>query len=271
MATVTRTKVWIDGNVLTANDLNTEFNNLLNALGIVNADIAAGAAIAYSKLSLTGSIVNTDISSSAAIAYSKLSLAGSIQNSDLAGGITYSNLSLGGNIKNADISGSAGITYGKLSLAGSIVNADISNSASIATSKINVTFPSGTIVGTTDTQTLSNKTLTKPTINGSVQGQVTDSDGATITFDMTSNNIHSVTLAGNRTLAVTNVSVGQVFILRLIQDGSGNRVVTWFSTIHWAGGSAPTLATTASHWDDIGFICTATNVFDGFVVGANHS
>jgi hypothetical protein len=40
--------------------------------GIVNANIAAGAAIAYSKLNLGTSIVNADISASAAIATSKL-------------------------------------------------------------------------------------------------------------------------------------------------------------------------------------------------------
>lgn len=40
---------------------------------IVNGDISATAAIAYSKLSLTGSIVNADISASAAIDQSKIS------------------------------------------------------------------------------------------------------------------------------------------------------------------------------------------------------
>jgi hypothetical protein len=50
---------------------------------IVNADIAAGAAIAYSKLALTGSIVNADIASGAAIAYSKLALSNSIVAGDL--------------------------------------------------------------------------------------------------------------------------------------------------------------------------------------------
>lgn len=268
---MTRTTVWSDGNVLTASALNGEFNNLLNALGIVNADISGVAAIAYSKLNLTGNVVNADIASGAAIAYSKLSLSNSVQNSDLVGSIAYSKLSLTNSIVNNDINSGAGITYGKLNLSGSIVNADISNSAAIATSKINTTFPSGTIVGTTDTQTLSNKTLTKPTINASVQSITSDSDGATITFDMSANNIHSVTLAGNRTLAVTNVSVGQAFVLRLVQDATGNRVVTWFSTIHWAGGSAPTLAATGNHWDDIGFICTSSGVFDGLILGANLS
>lgn len=45
---------------------------LAGAASIVNADINAAAAIAYSKLSLAGSIVNADISNSAAIAASKL-------------------------------------------------------------------------------------------------------------------------------------------------------------------------------------------------------
>lgn len=51
---------------------------------IVNADVNASAAIAYSKLSLTGGIVNADINASAAIAYSKLSLTGGIVNADVS-------------------------------------------------------------------------------------------------------------------------------------------------------------------------------------------
>lgn len=47
-----------------------------------------------------------------------------------------------------------------------IVNADIASSAAIATSKINATFPTGVILGDTDTQTFSNKStaqLNSPT------------------------------------------------------------------------------------------------------------
>ncbi len=43
-----------------------------SAATIVNADVSASAAIAYSKLALTGSILNADVNASAAIALSKL-------------------------------------------------------------------------------------------------------------------------------------------------------------------------------------------------------
>jgi hypothetical protein len=44
----------------------------LASLAIVNADVAAGAAIDYAKLALTGSVVNGDIAAAAAIVGSKL-------------------------------------------------------------------------------------------------------------------------------------------------------------------------------------------------------
>jgi hypothetical protein len=53
---------------------------------ITNSDINSAAAIAYSKLALTGTVVNADISASAAIAYSKLNLSNSL----VAGDITSS-------------------------------------------------------------------------------------------------------------------------------------------------------------------------------------
>lgn len=100
---------------------------------------------------------------------------------------------------------------------------------------------------------------------------ITLTDGATVTIDLSKRGIHSVTLGGNRTLEVSGETAGQVFILRLIQDGTGSRTVTWFSTINWAGGSEPTLTTTASAWDVFGFITTATDTYDGFIVGQNLS
>jgi len=99
----------------------------------------------------------------------------------------------------------------------------------------------------------------------------TETDGATVTFDLsdkTKGNIRSVTLGGNRTLAVSNATIGQVFIIKLIQ-GTGGQTVTWFSGIKWGGGSAPTLTTTATKTDSFGFICTDTNVYEGYILGMN--
>lgn len=135
------------------------------------------------------------------------------------------------------------------------------------------------VVTPAGTQTLTNKTLTnptittgsltKPTVNGSTQAITAASDGATITFDLAAANIHTVTLGGNRTLALSNVSTGQCFVLRLLQDGTGSRTVTWFTTIKWAGGSAPTLTTTAGKADTFGFICTSSNNYDAYIIGQN--
>lgn len=95
------------------------------------------------------------------------------------------------------------------------------------------------------------------------------SDGATITFDLTESKKQRVTLAGNRTLVVTGDTPGMAFIIRLKQDGTGSRTVTWWSGISWPDAVVPTLTTTAAKSDVFGFIQTGTNTYDGFIVGMN--
>jgi hypothetical protein len=96
-----------------------------------------------------------------------------------------------------------------------------------------------------------------------------DSDGATITFDLSLTNIHTVTLGGNRTLALSNVVAGKIFLLRLLQDGTGSRTVTWFTTILWPAATAPTLTTTASKADLFGCLAKTASTFDCFTIGQN--
>jgi len=97
----------------------------------------------------------------------------------------------------------------------------------------------------------------------------TESDGSTVTFDLDEADTHTVTLGDNRILALSNADVGQRFVIRLVQDGTGSRTVTWFSTIKWPGNLVPTLTTTGGKTDVFGFICTAANTYDGFVIGYN--
>ena len=97
-----------------------------------------------------------------------------------------------------------------------------------------------------------------------------NTDDTTVTFDMDVSNVHMVTLGGNRALAVSNVDAGQKFLLRLTQDGTGSRTVTWWSNISWAeGGTEPTLTTTGGKSDLFGFLCTSAGNYDGFVCGQN--
>lgn len=104
-------------------------------------------------------------------------------------------------------------------------------------------------------------------VKNGIKDITSNSDGATVTFNLDTSNVHTVTLGGNRTLALSNPTVGQTFVIRLVQDGTGSRTVTWFSTIKWPGGSAPTLSTSANLVDSFAFICTGSNAYDAYYVG----
>jgi hypothetical protein len=110
-------------------------------------------------------------------------------------------------------------------------------------------------------------------ITQSYQGISAPADGATITFDLSADNLFvPAALGGNRTLAVSNsptVSPWAKFSIVLTQDATGSRTVTWFSGISWAGGSAPTLTTTANKRDVFTFLQTASGTYLGFVAGQN--
>ena len=93
---------------------------------------------------------------------------------------------------------------------------------------------------------------------------------ATSTFDFAYSNIHSLTLSNaTTTLAFENPVSGQAVITRLGQDGTGGRRAVFPSTIYWAGGTTPTLTSTASKTDVFGFLCTASGFYDGYIVGTN--
>jgi hypothetical protein len=114
-----------------------------------------------------------------------------------------------------------------------------------------------------------NSWTAKQTFQSTVGTITTDTDASTITFDLTASDVHSVTITANRTLALSNASVGQSFIIRIVQGGAGSFTVTWFTTIKWPGGSAPTLTTTSGKTDVLGFLCTSSGNYDGFIMGQN--
>jgi hypothetical protein len=75
-------------------------------------------------------------------------------------------------------------------------------------------------------------------------------ENGTITLDFGSSNNFQMTLTGNGTLgAPTNASGGQSGSIFILQDGTGSRTLGYNAAFAFAGGTAPTLTTTASGQD----------------------
>ena len=80
--------------------------------------------------------------------------------------------------------------------------------------------------------------------------ETTLTDGSSITWDASTQDVAKVTLAGNRTLgSASNGTTGQFISLLIIQDGTGSRTLTWNAAYEFASDTAPTLTTTANLGD----------------------
>ena len=102
------------------------------------------------------------------------------------------------------------------------------------------------------------------TINANIANQIL-TDGATINWDTSLGSVATVTLGGNRAIAApTNLKIGS-YILHVIQDGSGNRTLTWNSVFKWPAGVAPVLTTTAGRRDLFSFVCDGTNLYGSYL------
>lgn len=91
-------------------------------------------------------------------------------------------------------------------------------------------------------------------------GIQTLSDAATIAWDLDTEQNAKVTIAASRTLGTpTNGIAGGVYILRIIQGGTGSYTMTWPGTFRWPAGTAPTLSTGVGDVDIITVMYDGTN------------
>ena len=85
-------------------------------------------------------------------------------------------------------------------------------------------------------------------------------------FRSESNNF-SVTLGGNRTLAnPSNIVAGQSGIIVITQDATGSRTLAYGSYWKFAGGTAPTLTTTANAVDVLAYYTNSTTTITATLI-----
>lgn len=146
------------------------------------------------------------------------------------------------------------------------------NTVTTTLAQLNTAVSDADVVSIAGTETLTNKTITKPIINvtNPTAQTYTPSAAGTATLDLSLANQHYITMpAGNIAVALSSDTSNQIFYVSITQDGVGSRAVTWFTTIKWAGGTAPTLTTGASKRDTFIFVRTGSGTYDGFIVGQN--
>ena len=213
-----------------------------------------------STMILDGTIANADISSTAEIAVSKLAngTARQLLQTDAAGtGVEFTS--------NVDIPGTLDVT-GAVTLDSTLqVVGNISTDASLVFEGSTADAFETTVSVTDPT---ADRTITLPDATTTVAGlavaqsftkaqrgtPVALTDAATVAVDLSLGNNFTLTLAGNRTLgAPTNVTAGQSGVIVVTQDSTGSRTLAYNSVYKFAGGTAPTLTTTASAVDVLAY------------------
>jgi hypothetical protein len=228
----------VTGTVITTGDTGTVTSTMILDGTIANADISSTAEIAVSKLAngTARQLLQTDAAGTGVEFTSNVDIPGTL---DVTGAVTLdSTLQVVGNIS----------TDASLIFEGSTADAfETTVSVTDPTADRTITLPDAT---TTVAGLAVAQSFTKAQ-RGSV---VSLTDAATIAVDLSLGNNFSVTLAGNRTLgAPTNQTAGQSGVIVVTQDSTGSRTLAYNSVYKFAGGTAPTLTTTASAVDVLAY------------------
>jgi hypothetical protein len=133
-----------------------------------------------------------------------------------------------------------------------------------------LTLPASNFVGLTDTQTLSGKTLTNPTVNSYVEGVVAiGTVTTTSTIDLTNGTLQTATLTASTacTFTMPTATAGKSFTLLLKQAASTGNGTATFTSVKWNGSGAPTITATAGKMDILTFFSDGTNWYGSYIQG----
>jgi len=132
------------------------------------------------------------------------------------------------------------------------------------------TAPSGDVVGTTDTQGLTNKTLTNPTVTNYVESVVAIGTVTTAhTLVLTSGTVQTATLTASTacTFTMPTATAGKSFILLLKQAASTGNGTATFTGVKWGSTGTPIITATAGKMDILAFVADGTNWYGNITQG----
>ena len=198
----------------------------------VLGSVAGGTPIALSQTQLT-SLVNA----CTATANGAVPAAGSSTGKVLRDDCTWVNVAGTGTVTSVGVTAGVGITQSgsPVTTSGNItVNVDKASAANYYAAASNK-------VPTTDVIYPPNVAITY---------------GTTTNIDFSTFNNGTINLIGNiTTMNVSNVIAGKSGRIRFIQDATGSRTTVWNSTFKFAGGTTPSLTTTANAVDVLYYDC----------------
>jgi hypothetical protein len=122
----------------------------------------------------------------------------------------------------------------------------------------------------TGTETLTNKTLTNPSVNNYTEGVVAIGTVTTAsTLSLTSGTVQTATLTASTacTFTMPTATAGKSFVLLLKQATSTGNGTATFTSVKWGTAGAPTITATAGKMDILTFIADGANWYGSISQG----
>lgn len=122
----------------------------------------------------------------------------------------------------------------------------------------------------TGSETLTNKTLTNPSVNNYTEGVVSiGTVTSSHTLSLTNGTIQTATLTASTacTFTMPAATAGKSFVLLLKQAASTGNGTATFTGVKWSATGAPTITAAAGKMDILTFVADGTNWYGSFSQG----
>jgi hypothetical protein len=127
-----------------------------------------------------------------------------------------------------------------------------------------------TVATLTGSQTLTNKTLTNPSVNNYTEGVVAiGTVTSSNTIALTNGTVQTATLTASTacTFTMPTATAGKSFILLLKQAATTGNGTATFTGVKWGTAGAPTISATAGKMDILTFVADGTNWYGSIAQG----